>query len=83
MKDFRTEQEIVRSQLQPLLTMSDVRRILACSVSVVIRLVQSGDLEAYDVHGRAVDKSRIDNHTYGLRISPSSVRSYLDRVKVG
>lgn len=83
MKDFRAEQETLRNQLQPLLTMSDVRRILACSVSVVIRLIQSGDLEAFDVHGRAVDKRKIDNHTYGLRISPSSVQSYLDRVKVG
>lgn len=80
MKDFVEAQLKMREELDTLLTMKDVRVILACSVSVVIRLIKSGDLEAFDITGKAADK--IDEHSYGLRITPSSLKHYLERVRV-
>jgi hypothetical protein len=81
-KDFEQLQRDIRESFDPLLSVRDVRHILACSAFTVIDLIKSGRLEAHHIDGTTVDRERITYETYGLRVLPSSLRDYLEATKV-
>jgi hypothetical protein len=82
MQNFREEQERIREELEPLLSIAEVRNILGVSKPVVLRLIESGDIESFDVYGKYVTTNQLMNHNLGIRILPSSVQSYLERMRV-
>jgi hypothetical protein len=81
-KNFKDEQERIREELEPLLSIAEVRNILGVSKPVVLRLIESGDIESFDVYGKYVTTNRLGNHNVGVRILPSSVQSYLERSRI-
>ena len=81
-KDFRKLEREIREEFDPLLAVREVRSILGVSIPRVIDLIKRGQLEAYHLDGTAVTRDAIDQDTYGLRIPPSSLRDYLDAIRV-
>jgi hypothetical protein len=41
-----------------------------------------GKLHAFDITGRVVAREKVDEMSNGLRITPSSLRAYLDSTRV-
>ena len=80
-KNFKDAETLMREELEPLLSVRDCRRILAVSVSEVLRLVREGHLEAYGLDG-GMRREDVDEGTYGVRITPSSVKNYLESIKI-
>ena len=81
-KDFEELQYEIREPFTPLLSVKDVRRILACSAFTVIDLIKAGKLDAHHIDGTTVGRDAITYETYGLRVLPSSLRDYLESTKV-
>jgi hypothetical protein len=80
--DFRTRELQVRNTFDTLLTVRDVRHILGCSTDVVLDLIKRGVLVAYHLDGVVVEKERVEEARYGLRITPSSLSTYLKNIRV-
>ena len=80
-KDFRAEEDRVREELEPLLSVRDCRRILGVSVRGVLSLVKAGKLEAFGLDG-PIDRDDVDDDTFGVRITPSSVKRYLEEIRI-
>jgi excisionase family DNA binding protein len=70
------------SKFEDLLTVREVKTILAVSPGVVIRMVQSGELPAYKITGSLVRREEVSLDTYGLRFKPSDIRDYLSKTLV-
>ncbi len=68
--------------LDRLIPLIDVKRVLALSWPMVMALVRDGTLPAYDVTNRTVDRSRVTEHTRGLRVRESDLEKYIDSIKV-
>lgn len=81
-KDFKLREQEIRESFDPMLRVQEVRNIIGCSWRFVIELVRLGEIEAYDIPGRVVDRSEVDENSHGLRIAPSSLREYLDATKI-
>ena len=80
-KDFRAEEDRVREELEPLLSVRDCRRILGVSVREILRLVREGRLEAFGLDG-PIHRGDVDYDTFGVRITPSSVKRYLEEIRI-
>jgi hypothetical protein len=73
-KDFAIEHRRIRESFDPLLKLHEVRKILDCGRGFVLKLIEDGELEAVNMTpGRAHDEGN------GIRITPASLRDYLDR----
>ena len=68
--------------MEELMTLREVKNILAVSPGVVIRMVQNGELPAYKVTGQRVRRDDVTPETYGLRFKPSDIRDYLSKTLV-
>lgn len=82
MKDFVKEEERMREELTPLLTVNEVCAILKCEVNVVFRLIEAGHLEAYDIFGRRISTNKVAAQRSGIRLAPSSLHEHLQRGRV-
>jgi excisionase family DNA binding protein len=76
------EMEETMSEFEELMTVREVKNILAVSPGVVIRMVQSGEIPAYKVTGSPVQREEVTQDTYGLRFKPSDIRDYLSKTIV-
>jgi hypothetical protein len=81
-KNFKELEAEIRESFSPLLSVREIRSILGCSVEVVIDLIKAGKLDAFHLDGTAVDRDRIGYGTYGLRVPPSSLRDYMEAIRV-
>jgi hypothetical protein len=81
-KDFGQREREIRESFDPMLRIQEVRKIIGCSYNFVIQLIQNGKLDAFDITGRVLDRGEVDEHSYGLRITPSSLQKYLNSNKV-
>ncbi len=76
--EFVQRQRAIRQELDPLLTVREVRDILRISASHVQRLVNQGYLDAYDIAGNRLDPDWVDVKRNGVRVTPSSVKDLLE-----
>ncbi len=76
-KDFTALQLQMRDELTCLLTVRDVRNVLSVSAHVVGRLIDEGELDAYDIFGDRQEQGRVNVKSNGLRISPESLHKFL------
>lgn len=76
-KDFAVEHRKIRESFDPLLKLHEVRKILDCGRGFVLNLIETGELEAVNL-----TPGRADDVGNGIRITPASLRDYLDRHKV-
>ena len=81
-KDFKELEQDIREEFTPLLSVKEVQHILSCGAYMVIDLIKADKLKAYHLDGSAVNKEAITYYTFGLRITPSSLRDYLESIKV-
>jgi hypothetical protein len=81
-KDFIEREAEVRESFEPLLSVTDVKRILGCSIPVVIELVRAGRIQAYHLDGTTVQRADVTERTYGIRILPSSLEDYLETIRI-
>jgi excisionase family DNA binding protein len=70
------------TDMEEMMTLKEVKTILAVSPGVVIRMVQSRELPAYKITGSLVRKEEVSLDTYGLRFKPSDIRDYLNKTLV-
>jgi hypothetical protein len=63
-----------------LLTVPDVRNYLGCGTRRVLQLIDEGHLEALDIAPPGTVRTGWHD-TRGIRISPESLRDYLDSVR--
>ena len=68
--------------IDDLMTLREVKNILAVSTGVVIRMVQNGEIPAYKVTGSQVRREEVTPDTYGLRFKASDVRDFLHNTRV-
>lgn len=81
-KVFYEEEARIREEFAPLLSVRDVRRILACSAERVLELVKDGSLDAYHLNGTVLSKNAVQERTYAIRITPSSLRDFLSSIHI-
>ena len=81
-KDFKQREREIRESFDQMLSVREVRQVIGCSWKFVIQLVREGRLEAFDITGRVIDRSAVDENSHGLRITPSSLQTYLKSIKV-
>ncbi len=77
-KTFAELQERVRNEHSRLLTVRDVRDVLAVSAYVVGNLIKDGHLEAFDIYANHLDVKHVNTKHNGLRITPESLIRFLD-----
>jgi hypothetical protein len=65
-----------------LIPLIDVKKMLALSWPMVAALVRNGTLPTYDVTNRTIDRSRVTEHTRGLRVWESDLKEYIGSIKV-
>jgi hypothetical protein len=81
-KNFAELERDIREEFDPLLSVWEVRSIIGCSAEVVMKLIRAGHLDAYSLAGEPMERERVSAGMQGLRITPSSLRSYLAHIKV-
>ena len=79
-RNFAERNRAIRAELDPLLTIREVRDILRISANHVIRLVRQGHLDGYDVVGNRLDK--VDTRSNGIRVSPESLQRFLNSNRI-
>lgn len=77
-RDFAELQRELKERLECLLTIRDVRSILAVSANVVIDLIRDGEIEAYDLFGNVPSSATITPKSNGIRISPESLLRFME-----
>lgn len=83
MKNFVQEQARAREELLPLLTVYEVRTVLALSEWGVVELIQQGKLRAFNVRGDKLKRTEVNTQTIkGLKLCPLSVQELLDATEV-
>lgn len=65
-----------------LLSIRDVRNVLGLSSARVVDLIRDDELDCYNVSGSPIERSEINEETRGVRITPESLRDYLDGIKI-
>lgn len=80
--EFAERNRSIKRELDPLLTIREVRDIIRVSANHIIRLVRQGQLDAYDVGGNRIPGEWVDVRTHGIRISPESLKAFLDENKI-
>jgi hypothetical protein len=76
--EFAERNRAIKRELDPLLTIRETRDVLRVSANHVIRLVRQGQLEACDVGGNRIPGEWVDVRTNGIRISPESLKAFID-----
>lgn len=78
---MKTQTETYHS-FSRLLSIRDVRNVLGLSSARVMELIRDGELDCYNVSGRPIERSEITEDTRGVRITPESLREYMDTIKI-
>lgn len=81
-KNFEELQAEIRESFDPMLSIQEVRSIIGCSWRFVMELIRTGKLEAFDITGQTVERESVNEKSHGLRITPSSLRDYLNSTKL-
>jgi hypothetical protein len=68
--------------IERLMRLDDARRVLGLSWPLMRMLVREGELPAYNTSGTPVRRHEIDQHTRGLKVKPSDLRSYIESIRV-
>ncbi len=71
-----------RNQLDRLIPLIDVKRVLAVSWPTLIEMIHSGRLTTYDVMGRTVDRYEVNQDTRALRVFESELERFIDSIRV-
>jgi hypothetical protein len=74
------EQE--RPQLDRLIPLVDVKRVLALSWPRTMELVRNGTLTGYNVSGRPVRREELRDDSHGIRVFESELREYIESIRV-
>ncbi len=69
-------------QLDRLIPLVDVKRMLAVSWPTLVEMIRDGRLTAYDVTGRCVDRREVTETTRGLRVFESELERFVDGIKI-
>lgn len=69
-------------QLDRLIPLVDVKRVLALSWPRTMELVRDGTLPGYNVSGRPVRLSELRDDTHGIRVFESDLDTYIDSIRV-
>lgn len=81
-KDFSKRESEIREEIDPYLSVRDVRHVLGCSARVVVELIKSGELEAIHLDSSLAVKDALTADTQGLRIAPSSLKAFTNKATV-
>jgi hypothetical protein len=65
-----------------LMSIRDVRNALGLSSARVIALIRDGEFDCYNVSGNPIERSTINEDTRGVRITPESLRDYMNSIKI-
>lgn len=71
-----------RSQLDRLIPLIDVKRMLAVSWPTLIEMIHTGRLTTYDIMGRTVDRTQVNEDTRALRVFESDLQRFIDSIRV-
>lgn len=71
--DFGERQRTTLESFETMMSLRDVRMVLALSSGAVIELVQAGRLPAYKLGGEPIESHELGEETTGLRFLPSDV----------
>lgn len=74
-KNFADEQRRIRESFDPLLKLTEVRKILDVGTTFVMHLIETGELEAVSLMGK-------HSGSNGMRVTPASLRNYIERSKI-
>ena len=69
-------------ELDRLIPLIDVKRVLAVSWPTLIEMIHDGRLTAYDVTGRTVDRREVTQTTRALRVFESELQRFIDSIRV-
>lgn len=70
------------NELEEMLTLKEVKRVLGLSYGIIIEKVREGQLKAYKVTGHPISREELTGATYGLRVQPSDLREYIRQAQV-
>ena len=68
--------------LDRLIPLIDVKRMLAVSWPTLVNLIREGRLTAFDVTGRTVDKRDVTEHSRGLRVFESELERFTETIRI-
>ena len=71
-----------RAELQELMLLADVRRLLNVSWYRMLAIARSGELPVYNISGEPVEREYIPSDFKGLRCLPTEVRDYIQNIRV-
>lgn len=71
-----------RADFSPLLTLSQVRAIMLVDYALIYDLIRAGELEAFNFSGKKITREDVGRDTREIRVSPESLRAYLERVRL-
>lgn len=74
--------EVRDREVDKLIPLIDVKRMLAVSWPTLVGMVRNGILAVYDVTGRTVDRHAVTEKTRALRVSESELERFMDSIKV-
>jgi len=72
----------VRSRLDYLIPLYEVRKILGLSWPKMMEIVKSGDLPVISRSGEHLSLADIDENTRGLAVFPSELQTYIESMRV-
>lgn len=68
--------------VEPLMPLAEAKKILGLSWHLTRKLIQDGELAAYNMSGRPIARDSIDENTRGVRVLPSDLRAYIQSTRI-
>ena len=78
----RVRQYEVRAELQELMPLFEVKRLLNISWYRMMQIVKAGDLPVYNVSQEPLRPEDLNHDTRGLRCLPTDVKAYIQKIKI-
>ena len=76
------DEKCIRRELEELMPLFEVRRLLNVSWYRMMEIVKSGVLPVYNVSAEPMKPETITDETRGLRVLPSDVKAYIQSIKL-
>ncbi len=76
------DEKCIRRELEELMPLFEVRRLLNVSWHRMMEIVKSGALPVYNVSAEPMKPETISFETRGLRALPSDVKAYIQSIKL-
>lgn len=78
----RVQEREVRAELEELMPLFEVRKLLNVSWYRMMGIVKSGALPVYNVSAERMRPADLTYETRGLRCLPSDVKAYIQSIKL-